>query len=136
MDGVGGLGDDHEVGAAAAVRIEVAGLSVFTHHGVAAAERDLGQRIVLDLEVDVDECEAAATDRIEDTVDYGEVCREVALVAQGRSYRTLERLCAAIADRLLDRYAADRVTVRAAKPEPPIALAVDEVAVELTRERE
>ena len=41
------------------------------------------------------------TDRVEDTVDYGEVCEQVALAAQERSYRTLERLCAAVADRLI-----------------------------------
>ena len=39
------------------------------------------------------------TDRIEDTVDYAEVCEQVALAAQERSYQTLERLCGAIADR-------------------------------------
>jgi dihydroneopterin aldolase len=75
------------------------------------------------------------TDRVEDTVDYGEVCEQVALAAQERSYKTLERLCAAIADRLMERYAADTVRVKAAKPEPPIALPVDEVSVEVWRER-
>ena len=52
------------------------------------------------------------TDRVEDTVDYGEVCQAVALVAQQRSYKTLERLCAAIADRLLDDYEAESVWVQ------------------------
>ena len=41
------------------------------------------------------------TDKVEDTVDYGEVCQVIALIAQQRSYKTLERLCAVIADRLL-----------------------------------
>jgi dihydroneopterin aldolase len=117
------------------VRIEVVGLSVYTHHGVGEAEREVGQRLVLDVTLELDRCEATATDRLEDTIDYGDVCREVASAAQARSHRTLERLCAALADHLVDRYGADIVTVRAAKPEPPIALAVDEVAVELCRRR-
>ncbi len=37
--------------------------------------------------------DATVTDLVEDTVDYGEVCNVVALVAQQRSYKTLERLC-------------------------------------------
>ena len=78
---------------------------------------------MLDLRLEVGECDATVTDRVEDTVDYAEVCQIVALVAQQRSYRTLERLCAAIADRLLDEYDADAVWVKAAKPEPPIAAA-------------
>ena len=118
-----------------AARIEVVGLSVYTHHGVGEAEREVGQRLVLDVTLELDRCEAAVTDRLEDTIDYGEVCREVASAAQARSYRTLERLCAVLADHLADRCGADKVTVRAAKPEPPIALAVDEVAVELSRRR-
>ncbi|MCW2952652.1 MAG: dihydroneopterin aldolase [Conexibacter sp.] len=116
------------------VTIEISGLSLYTHHGVSAAEREVGQRLVLDLRLEVGECDATITDRVEDTIDYGEVCQVVALVAQQRSYRTLERLCSAIADRLLDQYEAETVWVKAAKPEPPIPLPVQEVSVEVFRE--
>ena len=116
------------------VTIEVNGLSLYTHHGVSAAEREVGQRLVLDLRLEVGECDATITDRVEDTIDYGEVCQVVALVAQQRSYRTLERLCTAIADRLLDQYDAETVWVKASKPEPPIPLPVEDVSVEVFRE--
>ncbi len=128
-------GDDELDEDGAPVRIEVTGLSLYTHHGVGAAEREVGQRLVVDVAFELDDCEAAVTDRLEDTIDYGDVCQQVALTAQERSYRTLERLCAAIADRMIGRYGADAVTVRAAKPEPPVPLPVDEVVVELYRER-
>jgi 7,8-dihydroneopterin aldolase/epimerase/oxygenase len=116
------------------VTIEVSGLSLFTHVGVTAAEREVGQRLLLDLRLDVGECDATVTDRIEDTVDYSQVCETANLVAQQRSYRTLERLCAAIADRLLEQYEAHAVWVKAAKPEPPLPLPVSEVSVEVWRE--
>jgi dihydroneopterin aldolase len=76
------------------------------------------------------------TDRVEDTVDYAEVCDVVNLVAQQRSYKTLERLCAAIADRLIEQYSVHAVWVKAAKPEPPLAFVVTEVSVEVWREAE
>ncbi len=116
------------------VTIEISGLSLYTHHGVTAAEREIGQRLVLDLRLDVGESDATVTDRVQDTVDYAEVCQLVALVAQQRSYHTLERLCSAIADRLLDDFELEAVWVKAAKPEPPIPLPVDEVSVEVWRE--
>lgn len=116
------------------VTIEVNGLSLYTHHGVTEAEREVGQRLVLDLRLDVGECDATVTDHVEDTVDYAEVVQRVALVAQQRSYRTLERLCTAIADALLSDFEAESVWVKAAKPEPPIPLPVEEVAVEVWRE--
>jgi dihydroneopterin aldolase len=116
------------------VTIEISGLSLFTHVGVTAAEREVGQRLLVDLRLDLGESDATVTDRLEDTVDYAEVCNTANLVAQQRSYKTLERLCAAIADSLLDRYGAHAVWVKAAKPEPPLALPVAEVSVEVWRE--
>jgi dihydroneopterin aldolase len=116
------------------VTIEISGLSLFTHVGVTAAEREVGQRLLLDIRIDVGDCDATITDRIEDTIDYGQVCEAANLVAQQRSYKTLERLCTAIADRLLERYEAVAVWVKAAKPEPPLPLPVGEVSVEVWRE--
>jgi dihydroneopterin aldolase len=116
------------------VTIEITGLSLYTRHGVSEAERELGQRLVFDVVFELDDCDATVTDRIEDTVDYADVCEQVALAAQERSYRTLERLCSAIADRLSQRYGADSVRVKAAKPEPPIPLPVEEVSVEVWKE--
>jgi dihydroneopterin aldolase len=116
------------------VTIEISGLSLFTHHGVSEAEREVGQRLVVDLRLEVADCDATVTDRVEDTVDYAQVCQLVALLAQQRSYKTLERLCTAIADRLIAEYGAHSVWVKAAKPEPPIALPVDELSVELFRD--
>jgi 7,8-dihydroneopterin aldolase/epimerase/oxygenase len=118
------------------VTIEISGLSLYTHHGVSKAEREVGQRLVLDLRLDLGEIDATVTDSIDDTVDYGEVCQLVALVAQQRSHKTLERLCGAIADRLLGDFPLEGVWVKATKPEPPIALSVDEVSVEVWREAE
>ncbi len=116
------------------VTIEISGLSLYTHHGVSEAEREVGQRLVIDLRLEVGECDATLTDRVEDTIDYGDVCQVVALVAQQRSYKTLERLCTAIADRLIEQYETESVWVKAAKPEPPIPLPVEEVSVEVFRE--
>ena len=128
-----GLDDDAAEGAETVVTIEISGLSLYTHLGVSEEERKIGQRTVIDLRLDVGESDATLTDRVEDTVDYAEVCQTVALVAQ-QSFRTLERLCAAIADKVLSEYSVESVWVKAAKPEPPIPLPVEEVAVEVWRE--
>jgi dihydroneopterin aldolase len=127
--------DDDDEPSEPLVTIEIVGLSLYTHHGVDEAERSVGQRLVFDLSFDLAQCDATVTDRVEDTIDYADVCQQVALAAQERSYKTLERLCAAVADRMMDRYGADAVTVRATKPEPPIPLPVEEVTVEVWKER-
>ncbi|MGA9856878.1 MAG: dihydroneopterin aldolase [Solirubrobacteraceae bacterium] len=134
FDDADDVDEDDDESSGPEVTIEISGLSLFTHVGVTAAEREVGQRLLLDLRLDVGECDATLTDRIEDTVDYAQVCDVANLVAQQRSYKTLERLCAAIADRLLEQYGAHAVWVKAAKPEPPLALPVTEVSVEVWRE--
>jgi dihydroneopterin aldolase len=132
----GGDLDDDRGETAESVTVEISGLSLYTHHGVSEAEREVGQRLVLDLRLDIGETDATITDSIDDTVDYAEVCQLVALIAQQRSHKTLERLCSTIADRLLADYELEGIWVKATKPEPPIALAVDEVSVEVWREAE
>jgi 7,8-dihydroneopterin aldolase/epimerase/oxygenase len=125
---------DEDVRVHTVVTVEVNGLSLYTHHGVTAAEREVGQRLILDIRLELGEADATVTDRLEDTVDYGRVCEVASLVATQRSDKTLERLCAAIADRLLRDFDAQAVSVKASKPEPPIPLTVEDVSVEVWRE--
>jgi len=125
----------NDKGTETSVEIELRGLSIYTHHGVSDAEREIGQRLEFDISLDVPHCDAVLTDRLEDTVDYGEICDIVARAATERSYKTLERLCRVIGEELLARFGCEQVTVRAAKPEPPLPLAMQEVAVEVTHER-
>jgi 7,8-dihydroneopterin aldolase/epimerase/oxygenase len=126
--------DDDEDAVETVVTVEVTGLSIFAAVGVSDAEREVGTRILLDLRMDVGECDATVTDMVEDTVDYGKVCQTAWLVAQERPYKTLERLCSVIADRILADFPVEYVWVKAAKPEPPIPLPVGEVSVEVSRE--
>jgi dihydroneopterin aldolase len=124
-----------ENSAHSSVEVEIRGLSIYTHHGVSDAEQEVGQRLEFDLTFDVPECDAILTDRIEDTVDYSEVCDIVGLAATEKSYRTLERLCQVVAGRLMERFECESVRVRAAKPEPPVPYPVQEAGVEVTLER-
>jgi len=117
------------------VEVDLRGVSIYTHHGVSDAEQEVGQRLEFDLSFDVPDCDAVLTDRIEDTVDYSDVCDIVALAATERSYRTLARLAQVVGQRLIERYGCESVRVRASKPEPPLPLSIQEVGVEVTQER-
>jgi dihydroneopterin aldolase len=117
------------------VDVELRGLSIYTHHGVSDAEQEIGQRLEFDITLDVPDCDAVLTDRVEDTIDYGVAADIVALAATERSYRTLERLAHVVGERLMERYGSERVRIRATKPEPPLPLAIEEVSVEVLVER-
>ena len=72
---------------------------------------------------------AAASDRIEDAVDYRDVVAVVREVSERRAYRLLEALAAAIADALLERLPVARVRVRVRKPDVVLELPVEHAAV-------
>jgi dihydroneopterin aldolase len=115
------------------VTIEIRGLRVFAHHGVLPAERERGQTFVLDVWLWCAPSPAADSDALADTVDYASVCDRVVELATGGPYDLLERLAAVIADDLAAAALIERVRVRVAKPDAPIAHELAEVAVTVER---
>jgi len=113
----------------------IQGLEVYGHHGVAPEEKVLGQRLLFDVRLTMDECPAARTDDVTDTVDYTEVLDLVTEVTTVQSYSLLERLAQAIAESILRKFPVDEVWVQVTKPHPPVACALASVAaaVELQR---
>ena len=113
--------DDEREGPEVGVTVEIVGPSLYTHHGVTAAEREIGQRLVLDVRFDVGEPDALVTDRVEDTVDYGEVCQVIARCVQdARAAVRGDRRPARVAVRRRERDG-EGLT------EPPIPLPVEDV---------
>lgn len=115
--------------------IFIEGLEVYGHHGVPAEERVLGQRLLYDVRLTIDDCAGAETDDVQDTIDYTEVIDVIVEVATIKSYSLLERLAQATAEAILRRFPIDEVWVQVTKPHPPVAVALSSVAaaVELQR---
>ena len=97
----------------ATIRLE--GLSVFGHHGARPYEKEAGQRLEVDLELEPADDRAERSDRLADAVDYDLLNRTVREVVEGRSFHLLEALAAATAEIVLERFAVRRVRVRIAK---------------------
>ncbi|MEX2587136.1 MAG: dihydroneopterin aldolase, partial [Actinomycetota bacterium] len=117
-------------------RIVIEGLKVFGRHGVAPHERDQGQDYLIDVECGLDATRAAASDRLEDTVDYSALIRSISEVVGGESFYLLEALGEAVAARALVYPRVEMVRVAIFKP----ALSGDElkavgVVVERSREQ-
>ena len=97
----------------ATVRLE--GLSVFGHHRARPYEKEAGQRLEVDLELEPMDNRAEASDRLADAVDYDHLYKTVRDVVEGRSYHLLEALAASTAETILERFHVRRVKVRIAK---------------------
>jgi dihydroneopterin aldolase len=114
--------------------VEVIGLELHGFHGVHEDERRDGQRFLFDLWLDVPDA-AAASDRIEDTVDYREVVACVREISDGRKFQLLEALSAAVADAVLARFPVERVRVRVRKPDVRLDAPVEHTAATSERAR-
>ena len=115
-------------------RLIVSGLALFTHCGVTAEERAVGQRVLVDLDLVVDLGDRRG--ELTATVDYAELCRQVQEVGSAARHTLLEALAIDLADAVLARPRVREVRVRITKPHPPIAPDVGAFSVELTRRPE
>jgi dihydroneopterin aldolase len=118
------------------MEIHIDGLEVYGYHGVLPEERSLGQKFHLDLRLTMAECPGAASDRVEQTVDYTEVIDSVTEVVGCQSFNLLEKLADAVAESVLARFPVDGVWVRVTKPNPPIPCTLEGVGVSMERWRE
>lgn len=116
-------------------RIELEGMTFSGRHGVRAAEREHPQEFTVDVDVESDLAAAAASDRIEDTIDYRRVRAIVKEVIEGESASLLEALAARIANGVLDLPGVSAVSVRVAK-RPPSMMPMLSAAVHIRRTRE
>lgn len=116
-------------------RISVTGIEVFAHHGVLAHERELGQRFVVDLVLELDLSAAGGSDALTDTVDYGRLTGDVAEIVAGEPVELLEVLAGRVADRCLQDPKVEAVEVTVHKPAAPVPVLIADVAVTLRRTR-
>ena len=116
--------------------IRLRGMIFFGMHGARAEERSLGQQFKVDIELEADLSLASTSDRLSDTIDYGEVYEVARCVIEGPSRNLLERLADEIATEVLSRFPSVGVRVTVQKPRLPIHGGVmDGVSVEVRRER-
>ncbi|HXM52610.1 MAG TPA: dihydroneopterin aldolase [Candidatus Binatus sp.] len=112
-------------------RLILSGLTAFGYHGNKTAERELGQVFTADLEVTIDTRQAAATDRIEDTISYPLLEKTARQILEGKPANLLETVAERIATALLKHPEVIQVTVRVSK-RPPLPN-LNAFTVEITR---
>ena len=101
-------------------RIILEGMQFYGFHGVNEEERVLGQSYLVDLSVELDLSRAGDSDKLEDTVSYSGLYREVRDVVEGDPRNLLESTAQAIASSVLEKFPVRAVGVKVKKPHPPI----------------
>lgn len=116
-------------------RITLRGIRVNAHHGVFPDERAHGQPFVVDLAVGVDAAPAAASDRLADTVDYAALAEQVAAAVGSDPVDLIETVAQRVADLCLEQPRVADVEVTVHKPNAPVGVQLDDIAVTIHRSR-
>jgi 7,8-dihydroneopterin aldolase/epimerase/oxygenase len=111
------------------MKVELAGLEVFGHHGAYEEEKRDGQVFLFDVQLEVGE--RGANDRLDEAIDYTEVAAAIRALSGERRFDLIEALATATADLLYERFRPERVTVRVRKR--PAGLGVEHSAATVER---
>lgn len=118
-----------------ALTVFIEGLEFYAYHGVPAEERVIGHRYVVDLWMTVPST-ACESDRVEDSVDYGQVALRLTEIGQSTQFLTVERLGKAMLDDIASSYPlVSSMRLRIAKRLPPAPVIAAATGIELRWER-
>ncbi|MFI2297054.1 2-amino-4-hydroxy-6-hydroxymethyldihydropteridine diphosphokinase [Isoptericola sp. NPDC019571] len=116
-------------------QIRLAGVTATGHHGVLAHERADGQVFSADVVLHLDTRAAASSDDLGQTVSYADVAQDVHDVLAGSPADLVETVAERIAAVVLSHAAVQAVDVRVHKPQAPIPVPFDDVAIVVRRDR-
>ncbi|GAB3228675.1 dihydroneopterin aldolase [Glycomyces halotolerans] len=115
--------------------ITLSGLKVHGRHGVFAHERETGQDFIVDVTLTTSTAQAAATDDLAHTVDYGALADTLADIVGGEPCNLIETLAERLATACLRHPHVERAKITVHKPGAPIAHHFTDVAVTIERNR-
>jgi dihydroneopterin aldolase len=115
--------------------IKLSNIVFYAHHGYYEAERELGQRFELDIEVECDLTEAGKTDDLKATIDYRHLYSIAKDTFENNKFKLLETVATRIANQILNSHPVHSVLIRVRKPQVPIKGFLDHIEIEIKRNR-
>ena len=117
-------------------RILIEQLEVHAYHGWHAHEKEFGQPFTVDIELEADIAQEAASDDLQDALDYAAIVRTTRKLFVEKRYKLVEAAAASLARGLLAQFTRVRaVEIRVRKLKPPIPERLAAVGVKLRMER-
>ena len=102
----------------------------YAHHGYYQAERELGQKFQVDMELTCNFNKAIKSDDLKDAVNFETVYQKVFHIFSSYKFTLLETLADRIAQEILKNFAVEAVLILVRKPNVPLNGFMDNVEVE------
>ena len=112
-------------------KIFVKNLKLYGYHGVREHEKKDGQYFLFNIEILIEDSDYSNRDKLENTLSYSDVIREVKRINKSKKYDLLETFSQVLANRIMEMSGLVRkVAIKIEKPSPPIDEKLDGVGVE------
>jgi len=109
-------------------------MSFYGYHGVSEAEKVVGTRFEVDVEIEYNTQKPAKSGKLSDTFNYENIYKMVDGFITIHKFHLMESLTEGLADLLWESVKADNLTVRVRKTSPPFPGHIDSVELEVKRE--
>ncbi|MGH7881854.1 MAG: dihydroneopterin aldolase [Candidatus Dormibacteraceae bacterium] len=113
--------------------LQLTGMVFYGRHGALPAERELGQRFTVDVELKADLSQARHSDLLGDTINYSHAYQIVQQVVEGEPCDLLEAVAQRIGQQLVKLERVEEATIRVHK-RPPKPGEFHDFAVQITIE--
>lgn len=114
-------------------KIRLSGMTLYGYHGALESERELGQKLELDIELEADLSAACASDDLKDTINYESVYTLVAGTVEQERYHLLETLAETISRRILAEFPVQSVRLTIGKNNLPFPNQMSQVEISIER---
>lgn len=117
-------------------KIVMKNLAFFSYHGAMREENVLGQKFYLDIELTCDIPYAGISDKVEDTVHYGEIYETVKNIMENERHDLIEKVAERITEDIFAGFEkVKEIEVAVKKPEAPVPGIYDYFGVVIRRKR-
>ncbi|MGI6038084.1 MAG: dihydroneopterin aldolase [Limnochordia bacterium] len=116
-------------------KLRLRNMIFYGYHGAFTAERELGQRFEVDVELEMDSLGISQQDDLELAINYVDIYTMVKDIVEDRTFKLLESLAETIALQILSVYNVEAATVRVRKAYAPIGGLLDCIEAEVRRQR-
>lgn len=113
--------------------IRLKNIVFYAHHGYYKAERELGQKFEIDIEVGCPLKESALSDSLHDSVDYTRIYKIAKDSFENYKFKLIETVAEKMAEEILNIIGIQTVTIRVRKPHVPMNGLLDYVEIEINR---
>lgn len=110
-------------------------MTFYAHHGYYEAERELGQKFEIDIELHCDLSPATESDDLKQTVDYQVIYKIAKNTFENYKFKLIETVAQKIASQILQLSGINDVRIRVRKPNVPLNGLLDYVEIEIFREK-